>query len=682
MGRHLWIALLGISCTPLAAEAIELHWVGGATDLTATSATVCTLWVTPSASELTLPAAWRVLWVGESAGDSGLVFRDTGVPDASPICAFSGPTTEADALSHTITIDFCGDGDAQPGTRVAYVVEVPAMFHGRIAALPLNNYAHLTPGGAQPSEVTVNGGTSAAFPPHVLTVTQFEDSTGTPTAGITGVGLDQITSVTLASGAASARKGTRSAATSESFPITYQTPTALAVQLPGSLDGTQSLVLGNGAGEPTAGATPDGTESEQLVGFRMFPPFPYRAKDFAFIRASGQFHLFYIRENLGIVSESDSNAIDLGHAVSTNLMNWTHLPPVMHTRADKWDNLHVWAPSIVERSGTHYMFYTGVTKVPFNYEWFQRLGVATSTDPTLTQWTRGDAPLYSCYQVPWTTCDSSQFSGSQFRDPFVMAHPEQPNQWLMNFVASPSNLTPTNLQIVGAAQSGSLTAQWADLKPMLNTDGTGRFLGYCESPHQFHFNGLWYLFFTTNAGRPITYETAASPVADSSGWSGHQRLYFMAGAEAEDTNAWFASEHLEHQSHHYFAAANSRNNAIEIREMIPGVAPNFSFGTPVVAVEDAPRPPDPVALAYAGRDGQGQVLLRVVLPTQGRVTIDLFDVLGRRTARAIDRVAPGGETLVSWDGRDRQGRPVASGVYFARLRANGETRSARVAIVH
>ncbi|MCK4413290.1 MAG: hypothetical protein KAY32_07090 [Candidatus Eisenbacteria sp.] len=64
------------------------------------------------------------------------------------------------------------------------------------------------------------------------------------------------------------------------------------------------------------------------------------------------------------------------------------------------------------------------------------------------------------------------------------------------------------------------------------------------------------------------------------------------------------------------------------------------------------------------------------VPTEGRVTIDLFDVTGRRIRRLLDDVR-GGDHTIAWDGRDDRDALVESGVYWARIdvpSGSGETR--------
>ncbi len=53
------------------------------------------------------------------------------------------------------------------------------------------------------------------------------------------------------------------------------------------------------------------------------------------------------------------------------------------------------------------------------------------------------------------------------------------------------------------------------------------------------------------------------------------------------------------------------------------------------------------------------------------VDLDVFDLNGRRVTTLLSRVLPAGFHQANWDGRDIQGRPMASGVYVIRLRVVG-----------
>jgi hypothetical protein len=92
--------------------------------------------------------------------------------------------------------------------------------------------------------------------------------------------------------------------------------------------------------------------------------------------------------------------------------------------------------------------------------------------------------------------------------------------------------------------------------------------------------------------------------------------------------------------------------------------------TPVPAVLSlaAPRP-NPAA---------GAVRLRYTLPTAGRVTLRVYGLSGELVRTLEDGARAEGVYDLAWDGRDRQGRAVASGVYFVRLEAMGRDLTRRL----
>lgn len=59
----------------------------------------------------------------------------------------------------------------------------------------------------------------------------------------------------------------------------------------------------------------------------------------------------------------------------------------------------------------------------------------------------------------------------------------------------------------------------------------------------------------------------------------------------------------------------------------------------------------------------------------------VYDIRGRRVAKLVDGPLPRGGHDISWDGRDSQGRPLPSGVYFYRLKsASGSTNNKMILI--
>jgi flagellar hook assembly protein FlgD len=66
----------------------------------------------------------------------------------------------------------------------------------------------------------------------------------------------------------------------------------------------------------------------------------------------------------------------------------------------------------------------------------------------------------------------------------------------------------------------------------------------------------------------------------------------------------------------------------------------------------------------------------------GPVTLDVFDVSGRRVARLLSGERVGAGThRVEWEGRDDQGRRVVPGVYLVRLETGDGEASRKVTVV-
>ena len=61
------------------------------------------------------------------------------------------------------------------------------------------------------------------------------------------------------------------------------------------------------------------------------------------------------------------------------------------------------------------------------------------------------------------------------------------------------------------------------------------------------------------------------------------------------------------------------------------------------------------------------------LPTNGAVTVDIFDVTGRHVVSLLNDERPAGYHEVIWDGRNARGSQVPAGIYFYRVQVEDET---------
>ena len=73
--------------------------------------------------------------------------------------------------------------------------------------------------------------------------------------------------------------------------------------------------------------------------------------------------------------------------------------------------------------------------------------------------------------------------------------------------------------------------------------------------------------------------------------------------------------------------------------------------------------------------------LRFDLPEAAAVRLVVYDIQGREVARLLDGRWEAGYHQVVWDGRDRRGREVPSGIYIARITAPKYTRSIKMVLL-
>ncbi|MEA3288129.1 MAG: T9SS type A sorting domain-containing protein [Candidatus Marinimicrobia bacterium] len=66
------------------------------------------------------------------------------------------------------------------------------------------------------------------------------------------------------------------------------------------------------------------------------------------------------------------------------------------------------------------------------------------------------------------------------------------------------------------------------------------------------------------------------------------------------------------------------------------------------------------------------------LPFQTKITLKIFDMLGHEVLTLLDGADDQGEHTVQWNGTDRSGAPVSTGMYFCRLQAGNDSRTIKM----
>ena len=112
-------------------------------------------------------------------------------------------------------------------------------------------------------------------------------------------------------------------------------------------------------------------------------------------------------------------------------------------------------------------------------------------------------------------------------------------------------------------------------------------------------------------------------------------------------------------------------------------AGNESEATAALQPTDAPSVPDRPRLEVSTHPNpfNPATTVRFFLEKGGRARLTAHDAAGRKVATLADATFPAGVNEVRWDGRDRRGLPLASGLYLLVLEAAGERVSAKVSVL-
>ena len=111
-----------------------------------------------------------------------------------------------------------------------------------------------------------------------------------------------------------------------------------------------------------------------------------RSLDYWFYEEMGVYHAYFLEDHK--TAPERKYDLRIGHAVSTDFLNWKYEGTVLDGYADGWDNLHLATGSIAKLGDTYYMMYTGHSSDN------PGMGMAKSKD--LYTWERiGNAPAIS-----------------------------------------------------------------------------------------------------------------------------------------------------------------------------------------------------------------------------------------------------------------------------------------------
>jgi beta-fructofuranosidase len=188
--------------------------------------------------------------------------------------------------------------------------------------------------------------------------------------------------------------------------------------------------------------------------------------------------------------------VSQGHAVSKDLINWTHKGVCLEpSKGPAFDDWTTWTGSVVkDDKGLWHLFYTGSAHADGGF--YQRIGHATSKD--MHSWKRvGDGlclDLTGPHASHYEDYTPGHWHDRAMRDPWVMRNPDGPG-WIMYFTARvPGIKEPNAGGAIGFATSPDLKT-WTLEKPVYD----GGDFGQLEVPQVFKHKGRWYMMFCTGA---------------------------------------------------------------------------------------------------------------------------------------------------------------------------------------
>jgi hypothetical protein len=86
-------------------------------------------------------------------------------------------------------------------------------------------------------------------------------------------------------------------------------------------------------------------------------------------------------------------------------------------------------------------------------------------------------------------------------------------------------------------------------------------------------------------------------------------------------------------------------------------------------------------LAVLGPVASDRVQIQLELPSDDKVTLMVYDMRGQLVQQLHTGAMQAGSRILIWNGRDRYGKAVASGVYFARLQTQRQTMTETIVMV-
>ena len=167
------------------------------------------------------------------------------------------------------------------------------------------------------------------------------------------------------------------------------------------------------------------------------------------------------------------------------------------------------------------------------------------------------------------------------------------------------------------------------------------------------------------------------------------RLHNNQGGDGDDILTWYPSETTPYQSLDAFIGEELNGtwtlHAVDVGHMDYGTVNSwclkFTYEAVATAAGDSQLPRTLVAEGNFPNPFNPMTNIKFAVPRTGKVNLAVYDLAGHRVATVLNEVLEAGHQEVTWTGRDDRGQTVASGTYFYRVTAGGETVTGKMLLM-
>ncbi|MDD4051941.1 MAG: C25 family cysteine peptidase, partial [candidate division Zixibacteria bacterium] len=134
-----------------------------------------------------------------------------------------------------------------------------------------------------------------------------------------------------------------------------------------------------------------------------------------------------------------------------------------------------------------------------------------------------------------------------------------------------------------------------------------------------------------------------------------------------------------------FALPEGNTDNIRMTVFIPGVVAAATEAVPSI-IADADDDDNPLPTKFDLQQNfpnpfNPATTIRFSLARMGEVSLEIYNILGQLVATPVEENLPAGQHDVVWDGQDRNGEPVSSGMYIYCLRSDEGVMTKTMALV-